>query len=306
MSQEGPRSAPFRGPTGYARLGESLLSKDDTSIQSLHNGSFDLLSEVGPYNQPQPHWCIRGCCTRKHWCCKGCCYRRCCSCCCTWIVFGLVFLGLLLTLFIGAAVQRARVASAGDTGWVYNTSEVCTYPHAGAERNFPNASEAHAAGQFVEHCGQCGKCSNEHDIAIYNTTAESLTNAATKCAFWSFVGKERVRSCLLNKVGFTSDCNDCWVDNVMCDRYSCQWICLLSILSGQRKNEPGPEGTLNPCLECDEKLCGPAFIKCAGANRRRSGISSDIGRLDDQVCTTVDYIPQTPSPTTSPDLVDIE
>ena len=43
-------------------------------------------------------------------------------------------------------------------------------------------------------------------------------------------------------------------------------------------------GELNPCLECDETNCGPAFKKCAGANRRRCGISTDINRSDDDMC----------------------
>ena len=42
---------------------------------------------------------------------------------------------------------------------------------------------------------------------------------------------------------------------------------------------------LNECLECDEKLCGPNFLHCAGANRRRLGIVSDIARDDDEQCS---------------------
>ena len=38
------------------------------------------------------------------------------------------------------------------------------------------------------------------------------------------------------------------------------------------------------CLQCDEYSSGPAFIKCAGANRRSSGIISDIDRGPGQVC----------------------
>ena len=48
---------------------------------------------------------------------------------------------------------------------------------------------------------------------------------------------------------------------------------------------------LTKCLECDEKRCGPAFIRCAGANRRRSGIQSDIERNYSHVCKKVDWGP---------------
>jgi hypothetical protein len=51
----------------------------------------------------------------------------------------------------------------------------------------------------------------------------------------------------------------------------------------------GASKKLNRCTNCDEKRCGPAFVKCAGANRRRSGIVSDIDRdLDQEVCQSVD------------------
>jgi len=281
-------------------LGASLLSvnsppskagflplKDD-ELARFHTGSLELSFETGPYDElMKPHWCIRGCCTRKHWWFKGRCYRGCCSCCCTWTFLGLLFLAMTLTLFIGAAIQRGNVADAGDTSWIYDTPEVCGF----SGMNYPNASDAHVAGDSIEHCGQCGSCSNEQDINIYNTTAETLTNAATKCAFLSFIGADYVRTCLERNVGFTTGCNDCWVDNVMCDQIKCKWICLLSILSGQKKNDSGSAGLLNQCIECDEQMCGTAFIKCAGANRRRAGIPSDIGRMNLQLCTVVDPAP---------------
>ena len=37
-----------------------------------------------------------------------------------------------------------------------------------------------------------------------------------------------------------------------------------------------------PCS--DEERCGPAFLACAGANRRRAGIVSDIQRDDRELC----------------------
>ena len=51
-------------------------------------------------------------------------------------------------------------------------------------------------------------------------------------------------------------------------------------------NEPyvDKDGKLNACLQCDEDMCGPAFKKCAGANRRRSCIPSDIMRDITLIC----------------------
>ena len=37
-------------------------------------------------------------------------------------------------------------------------------------------------------------------------------------------------------------------------------------------------------LQCDELLCGPDFVTCAGANRRRLGITTDIARGGAELC----------------------
>jgi hypothetical protein len=36
---------------------------------------------------------------------------------------------------------------------------------------------------------------------------------------------------------------------------------------------------------CDEALCGPEFLPCSGATRRRMQIVSDIPRPESQQCT---------------------
>jgi len=50
--------------------------------------------------------------------------------------------------------------------------------------------------------------------------------------------------------------------------------CLWSLLRGERNNANGSKNdsggvaaALNACLRCDEKLCGPAFVRCAGQPR---------------------------------------
>merc|ERR1719262_1682487 len=43
------------------------------------------------------------------------------------------------------------------------------------------------------------------------------------------------------------------------------------------------------CLRCDEEYSGAQFIKCAGANRRSTGIVSDIQRPENQQCTVGQY-----------------
>jgi len=78
----------------------------------------------------------------------------------------------------------------------------------------------------------------------------------------------------------------------MCDLRRCVFSCLLYRMGlGGSTNQGDKEGELSDCLRCDEKLCGPAFITCAGANRRRSGVVSDIERNGTHVCKQVDVGP---------------
>jgi len=48
----------------------------------------------------------------------------------------------------------------------------------------------------------------------------------------------------------------------------------------------GP-GTITSAT-CDEANCGPDFLPCVGANRRKMNIVSDIARPADQQCHIVD------------------
>jgi hypothetical protein len=173
------------------------------------------------------------------------------------------------------------------------------------------------AGGFVGHCGPCGACSNPHDLLLYDRTKNTLFAATTTCAKRALIwGRVTARHCLEHAVGFTSPCNDCWVENILCDLRKCIFTCLLYGLFGdvdggsgstsgnssssnsgdndvtndQTNGGGGGGTTLNACTECDERRCGPAFIACAGANRRRSGIVSDIARNEaTEVCHSVRY-----------------
>ena len=44
-----------------------------------------------------------------------------------------------------------------------------------------------------------------------------------------------------------------------------------------------PDGTLNPCLTCDEQMSGPVFKAIAGRTRRKTGLASALCRPCDQV-----------------------
>lgn len=275
---------------------------------------------------------------------RRCCCYGCCSPVCTLVVLAFACTAFLAVVLVGAEAEKAVVASTESTDALYSDERVCGIVapaeglgseavnvsadgallsmSRGADKHslqtFANLSEALRSGASeVLNCGSCGACSNAHDIAIYNATRDTLTDTATSCALWSFLGRPSVEECNKQRIGFSPACNKCWVNNVMCDQAHCKWTCLKMLLfegrQGQRRggyvgaSEPsaggeeedrsksgglGPDGAgrLNDCLLCDERMCGPAFFRCARANRRTSGIISDIGRLAVQNCNKTGLI----------------
>ena len=170
------------------------------------------------------------------------------------------------------------------------------------------STRAAAQGRTILHCGRCAACSNLHDLDVLNRTKAFITTKVTACstefAKPAFLGGHRnltvLQQCLENAtITFSTDrrswpestsqdspsCMDCWTDNIMCDAVQCKWTpdCILKFL------DPKNSGDFRGCLKCDESKCGPEFIRCAGANRRSSGIVSDIDRPSDQICSVGYY-----------------
>eukprot|EP00541_Cyclophora_tenuis_P006357 CAMPEP_0116563744 /NCGR_PEP_ID=MMETSP0397-20121206/12908_1 /TAXON_ID=216820 /ORGANISM="Cyclophora tenuis, Strain ECT3854" /LENGTH=246 /DNA_ID=CAMNT_0004090231 /DNA_START=570 /DNA_END=1311 /DNA_ORIENTATION=- len=175
-------------------------------------------------------------------------------------------------------------------------------------QTFQTAQELHQLKQqqqdppldtLVVHCESCGSCSNSHDIAIYYDTRNTLTETTVQCAKQSLIwGRRTANKCMERSVGFTQPCQYCWVENILCDLKYCVFICMWSrlfVLAAAKSSVAGGKDgaaprELTPCTKCDEKRCGPQFIQCAGANRRRSGIVSDIQRDDaHEVCTDIHH-----------------
>jgi hypothetical protein len=168
------------------------------------------------------------------------------------------------------------------------------------------ASLPHPGERKVLNCGHCGACSNVKDIAIYHHTRNTLTEQMTNCAKRGFFSHNRNYSlafeCLKEDVGMTDDCSWCWVDNAVCNLEHCVISCLkhkilpsffqsLNLPSYLSLSDAHPMDTakLDPCLACDERMCGPEFIRCSGANRRRTGVVSDISRDEQaEICREVD------------------
>lgn len=154
-------------------------------------------------------------------------------------------------------------------------SEVC-----GTDgKTYPNEETAHQV-TTVLHGGFCGQCSNAQDIEVYRRTRSSLTETATQSAARYVLWGRPAAAQHFSSVGFTPGCETCWLDNMACTYAHCGSICIKARLL---KTPNTIQGVLNPCLACDEQHCGPTFIRCAGVNRRRAGILSDIQRPNDEV-----------------------
>lgn len=199
---------------------------------------------------------------------------------------GLVTL-LIVTMAIGIAVESANMSKARSTLSYFALDPVCALDNGTAVvySTFENRTLALAANQTIIHCGPCGECSNGHDIDVYRATAQTLTTTSKQCALKILTGgRASATTCMAERVGFTPACTMCWIDNMACDQGACLFTCLWSLMRGEKNNRDSKE--LSTCLKCDELMCGPAFITCAGANRRRLGITTDIGRTSAEFCNT--------------------
>ena len=234
--------------------------------------------------------------TKKSWCPRlqaiclsGVGPNQCCNLLCVTASLITLFILLIAVFYIGSSIEMSKARQLPDTDWVYESPRVCSAENV----TWPTLADARNAGQLVRSCGECGQCSNAHDVSIYWTTRASMTRDATACGMKAvFGGRARASSCMLSTFSMTVGCNECWVDNILCDIQKCVFTCLLFRMGwGGSNNAPGSEGMLSECLECDERRCGPAFIACAGANRRRSGMHSDIERNRSHVCRAIDLGP---------------
>jgi hypothetical protein len=190
----------------------------------------------------------------------------------------IVLVMVIVVPVVAIAALRARVALFYREPQVVEPAAGVVCGVDGTSRD--SAADAAAAGVAVLHMGACGACSNAADVEVMRRTRETLTLDARACGLRYFlIGRGAAERCLA-PIGFSPACVECWLDDMACAVTHCTAICLRSRLTGEPNNV---DGKLNDCLQCDETHCGPEFVRCAGANRRRSGIVSDIERPAEQV-----------------------
>ena len=133
---------------------------------------------------------------------------------------------LVVVVAVGLAVERGNVARAPSTAPFYDTPLVCVRGANGSSgfETLANRSLAAQLGALpLAHCGPCGACSTEQDLAAYARTRLTLTASTTQCALKVLTGgRDSVAACMDSSVGLSPACTRCWVDNVVCDQHSCQ------------------------------------------------------------------------------------
>jgi hypothetical protein len=98
---------------------------------------------------------------------------------------------------------------------------------------------------------------------------------------------EDVHQCNVEEIGFTNDCAMCWTEDEYCAKKHCVFIYLQGVMINNMANfNVGLEHITS--ASCDEAMCGPVFVPCSGATRRRMNIVSGIPRPKSQQCTVIE------------------
>ena len=138
---------------------------------------------------------------------------------------------------------------------------------------FASASAARAAGAEVSHTGVCGQCSSLNNLAVY-IAQQDLTEPVRECGLLAMRENDAAALDCLLALGFDQPCAQIWQFNTKHTQLKCLGVCLAAL------DDPYhlPDGSLNPCLVCDEVQSGPVFKAVAGRTRRNSGLPNALCR----------------------------
>ncbi len=153
-------------------------------------------------------------------------------------------------------------------------------------QSFNSEAEATAAGAFVTHLGPCKLCSTLQDLAVYLENRD-LGVTVRECGVQNLLSSfPSLVDCIKN-LGFSDPCAQIWAYNARNTQRRCFEPCISAVLSEAILNViipyNNPDGTLSPCILCDEEISGPIFKAYAGRTRRNSGIPVGICRFCDEV-----------------------
>jgi hypothetical protein len=137
---------------------------------------------------------------------------------------------------------------------------------------FASESDARAAGGSPTHFGRCGVCSTLANLAVY-MRENDLTAPVRDCGVNAGKDAGADVDCLM-QLGFDRPCAEIWAYDTAHTRDACIGVCFANASKPYNQDD----GTLNPCIECDEVESGPVFKFVAGRTRRSSGLPNAICR----------------------------
>ena len=140
-------------------------------------------------------------------------------------------------------------------------------------QTFSSTAAARAAGGTPTHMGACGLCSSLHDLAAYMANTD-LTAPVRTCGLEYAAGPPEAHRACLEALGFTPACASIWYWNTLHTREVCLPECVAALDAPYNQ----ADGSLNPCLQCDEDQSGAVFQAVAGRTRRNTGLPNAICR----------------------------
>jgi hypothetical protein len=138
---------------------------------------------------------------------------------------------------------------------------------------YPSQAAAEAAGAKVTHFDHCGVCSTLGNLAVYMAN-DDLTAPVRNCGL-----DPPTDVACLQQLGFDLPCAQAWAYDTDNTRSLCLDTCAPVLYDPYNT----PDGSLNPCIQCDEDQSGPIFKAVAGRTRRNSGVPNAICRPCSQV-----------------------
>jgi hypothetical protein len=138
-------------------------------------------------------------------------------------------------------------------------------------QDFADEAAAEAAGAILSHHDACGLCSTLADFAVYAEDRD-IGDAVRQCGLDNFGQPVEDLVTCLEGLQFTKPCAQIWAYNVISTREKCLEECI------RASDYHLEDGTLSPCLACDERESGPWFKAVAGRTRRNTGLASSICR----------------------------
>jgi hypothetical protein len=137
---------------------------------------------------------------------------------------------------------------------------------------YDSADAAVAAGARVTNFGRCGVCSTLANLAVY--MADNDLVAPVRACGEQTGGDVDADVTCLEKLGFDLPCAQAWAFDTKHTSSLCLSVCIADLSAPYNQ----PDGSLDPCIACDEDESGAVFKHVAGRTRRNSGLPNAICR----------------------------